>query len=113
MSYFTATGTTLIARRGYGGSVPTGLGGILDKVGDFLKGGATTAIDVFKSSQQNAGAAAAYQQVAMQQAAQQRGTPGWVMPVAIGGAAVALGAVLLSRGKRKNPARGRRRRRRR
>lgn len=51
------------------------------------------------------GQAQAYQTMAQQQAAA-NATPSWLMPVAIGGAAIAV--VLLLK-KRKNPARGRRR----
>jgi len=104
MSYFTPTGTTLIARRGYGGATPTGLDGVLDKIGSFLKGGASAAIDVFKSSQQNAGAAAAYQQIAMQQQVPS-GPPSWLAPVAIGAGALVVGAIVLSKRKRRNPSR--------
>jgi hypothetical protein len=109
MSYFQPTGTTLIARRGYGGPTPTGLDGVLDKIGDFVKNGVSAAVNVYTSGQQAAGQAAAYQSIAQQQAAlaAQSRTPGWVMPVAIGGAALAVGAFVLSR-KRRNPSRRRR-----
>ncbi|MCC7024559.1 MAG: hypothetical protein IT338_17160 [Thermomicrobiales bacterium] len=111
MSYFQPTNgpTELIARRGYGGPTPTGLDGVLDKIGDFIKSGAKAAVSVYSSGQQSAGQAQAYQQIAAQQQAalQQRGgMPGWVVPVAVGGVAVVAGALLLR--KRKNPARRRR-----
>jgi hypothetical protein len=139
MSYFPGN-TTLIARRGYGPMgdasscgpdqewdsgcvfagitgqcVPKGTAGhasgcsypgTLDKIGSFLKGIGSGVISAYSQQQQAKGAAAAYQSM------QPSATPAWVMPVAIGG--VAIAAVLLLRGgKRKNPARGRRRRRRR
>lgn len=109
MSYFQPTNgpTELIARRGYGGMTPTG--GVLDKIGDFIKSGAKAAISVYSSGQQSAGQAQAYQQIAAQQQAalqQRSGMPGWVVPVAVGGVAVVAGALLLR--KRKNPARRRR-----
>jgi len=117
MSYFQPANalhgpTELIARRGYGGPTPTGLDGVLDKIGDFVKSGVKAAVSVYSSGQQSAGQAQAYQQIAAQQQAalqQRAGMPGWVVPVAVGGVAVVAGALLLSR-KRKNPSRARRRR---
>ena len=89
MTYFTSTGdTTLIARRGYGSQPPTGLAGVLDTIGNFVKSGASAALDVFSSGQQAAGQAAAYKDIAAQQAAlaaQRSGTPSWIMPVAVVG----------------------------
>lgn len=112
MSYFATGNTTLIARRGYG-PTPTGLDGVLDSIGNFVKSGVSSALDFYKSSQQTAGQAQAYQSIAQQQAAAAQGsrTPGWVAPVAIGGVALVAGAILLTR-KRRNPARRPRRRRR-
>lgn len=110
MSYFETTGddTILIARRGYGGKT-TGLDGVLDSIGSFLKDGVKAAVNVYSSGQQSAGQAQAYRDIAQQQAlAQQSRTPGWVMPVAVLGVGGVLAAVLLTR-KRKNPARRRRR----
>jgi hypothetical protein len=114
MSYFTATGTTLVARRGYG-TTPTGLDGVLDTIGNFVKTGVSSAVDIFKSGQQAQGQAQAYANIAAQQAAAQGNrVPGWVIPVVVGGGALAVGALILSsRGRRKNPARRRRRSRRR
>jgi len=109
MSYFTSTGSTeLIARRGYGGQTPTGLGGVLDTIGNFVKSGVSGAVEVLKSGQQAQGQAQAYADIARQQAAGR--TPAWVAPVAIGGAALVAGVLLLGRGRRKNPARRRRHR---
>jgi LPXTG-motif cell wall-anchored protein len=112
MSYHSTDNTTLIARRGYGGTTPTGLGGVLDSIGSFIKSGVSSAVDIYKSGQQSAGQAQAYQTIAQQQAAQKAGMPSWVAPVAIGGAALVLGGILLTR-KRRNPARRHRRSRRR
>ena len=116
MSYFTGFAGdfppgAIIARRGYG-PTPTGLGGVLDTIGSFVKDGVSAAVDFYKTGQQQAGQAAAYKDIATQQAAlaaqrqQAAGMPGWVMPVALLGGAGLIAAVLLS-GKRKNPARRR------
>lgn len=139
MSYFTAAnGTELIARRGYGGSMPTGLGTIdsrtpaqiaadtasanagygassggkstLSKIGDFLKDGASAAFDIFKSSQQAAGGQAALQQAIQQQRPAASGMPSWLLPVGLIGAAGVVALVVLKK-KRRNPARRYRRNR--
>lgn len=130
--------TTLIARRGYsdlgdasscgtgqewdagctfngikGQCVPAGTvgkaanctypssGGIVSFFGGLLSG----ALNLYGQSKVAQGQAQAYQSMQPQQ----NQTPSWVMPVAIGGAAVV--AVMLLKGKRKNPARRRRHRR--
>ncbi len=106
------TGTTLISRRGYGGPTPTGLGGILDTIGSFVKDGVSAAVDVYKSGQQAAGGQAALQTALQQQAAAQArpaGMPTWVLPVALVGGAGVLALVLLKKKPRRNPSRGRRR----
>lgn len=108
MSNYFSTGDTppiLIARRGYGGQVPTGLGGVLDTIGDFAKNAASSVLSIYSSGQQAQGQAQAYAQMAAQQ--QQSQTPGWVLPVAAV-AGVGVLALVLTR-KRSNPARRRRR----
>lgn len=125
---------TLIARRGYGSmgadggtcrvnattvrgadgsswpdsastwpACPPASGGVVDTV----KGVVGSLFGIWGQSKVAQGQAQAYQTMAQQQAAA-NATPSWVMPVAIGGAAIA--AVMLLKN-RKNPARGRRRRR--
>ena len=111
MPYFSPTGnTTLIARRGYG-RTPTGLGGVVDQIGGFVKSGASAALSVYSSGQQAAGQAAAYRDIAQQQAqaaanAASGGLPGWAVPVGL--AAAGLAAVVIFTRKRSNPARRRR-----
>lgn len=133
MSYDT---TTLIARRGYGAMGATGgtcrldaktvrlsdgslapdnvntwpacppesSGGLVDG----LKSIAGSLFNIWGQSKVAQGQAQAYQTMAQQQQAA-NATPSWLLPVAVGGGVLAV--VMLTR-KRKNPARGRRRRRR-
>lgn len=128
MPYLPTGNAIIIARNGYGGSTATGLGAVnpatgkdgnpyvapkpapakqpstWDKIWGFVKDAGSAAVKIYGQQQQQAGQQQAYQQI------QQPSTPGWVMPVAIGGAV--LGAALILRsGKRKNPSRGKGRRR--
>lgn len=107
MAYNYFSPPQLVERRGYGPS-PTGLAGVLDTIGSFVKDGFSAAVDVVKSSQQQAGAAAAYKDIASQQAAlaaqRQAGMPSWILPVALVGGAGLIALVVLKGGKRKNPA---------
>lgn len=95
MSYY--RNTTLISRPGYGAT--GGLSDVTDKVGSFLKTGFKGALDFYGQQQKTEGQKEAYQQMLEQQRRQQSGTPGWVWPVAIGGAA--LVSILLLRGRGK------------
>lgn len=106
MSYFTSAGDTLVSRRGYGGPTPTGLSGVLETIGGFVKDGVSAAVDIYNSGQKAAGGQAALQQVvAQQQPAPRSGMPTWVMPAAVLGGAGLLAFVVLNK-KRKNPSRG-------
>lgn len=86
----------LVARQGYSGT---------DGILDFAKNLGKAAVNVFGQQKQAEGAAQAY--ASMQP--QPSGMPGWVAPVALVGVA-ALAFVVLRPKRRKNPARGRRRR---
>ncbi len=83
--------TILVARRGYSdlgeGEEPS----TIDKIGDFLKGVGTGAINVYGASKQSAGAAEAYKEIALRQ--QAAASSSWVPYAVIGG--VGLVAVLL------------------
>ncbi len=92
-----------------GSPMAEGEEGWLSKIGNFFSGAVKGAINIYGSTKVAEGQNAAYQQMLLQQQANQM--PSWVLPVAIGG--VGLVAVLMLRGgARRNPA-GRRRRRRR
>ncbi len=118
------TRTTLIARDGYGGNYtaagaddymlapgarlyvgPHGrpvesLGGVLDKIGSFVKGAGSGALDFYKQSLENKGAANALQAQQAQQGG--GGMPSWVLPVALV-AGVGVVALVLLKKPRKNP----------
>ena len=98
--------TTLIARSGYGSPQPgpAPMAGVLDKIGDFLKGAGTGVVNFYGQAQRDAGAAAALQQPA------QPSTPSWLLPAVLVGGGVVL--ILLLKRPRKNPAGNQRRRRR-
>lgn len=96
MSYYNKS--TLISRPGYGARARP-LSGVTDDIGDFLKTGFKGALDFYGQQQKTEGEKAAYQRMLEQQQAQQAGgTPGWVWPVAIGGAVLA-GVLLLRKRK--------------
>ncbi len=97
MSYFPQGETELIAREGYGDlglsfeDIKSGAGGLL--------GGA---LSFYGESQKTAGRAAALEEIARAQAAaaagrQMGGTPAWLLPVALGGAALVLVLMLRRR----------------
>lgn len=128
--------TTLIARRGYGdlgdaascgtgqawdanctfngikgqcvpaGSVGKASGCTYPSSGGGITGFLGSLLGLYGQSKYNAGAASAYGSMQPQATSS---TPAWVMPVAIG--AVGIGAIMLLKSKRKNPARRRRHRR--
>lgn len=77
-------------------------GGVTGFLGSLFSG----VVNLYGQTKYNQGQSAAYG--SMQQPAAS-GTPSWVVPVAIG--AVGLGAIMLLKSKRKNPARRRRHRR--
>jgi hypothetical protein len=83
--------------------VCTSSGGTLSQIGSFFKGLLGGAVSLYGSSKTAEGQAEAYRQ--MQQQQRGGGTPGWVLPVMIGG--VGLAAVVMLSGRRKNPARRR------
>ncbi len=88
MSYFPSGETELIAREGYG-DLGLSMSDIKSGASGVLKG----ALDFYGQSQRTAGQAAAYEEMARQQAAaaaQRPATPGWVLPVALGGGALVL-----------------------
>lgn len=97
--------TTLIARAGYGNPQP--MAGVLDKIGDFLKGAGTGALNYYNQSQQTKGQA----DLLAAQAAQRSSTPSWLLPAAIVGGGLVLVMLMRRGGPRSNPARRRRRRR--
>jgi len=118
--------TQLIARSGYGaasdyiavgadlyvgkhGSLYEPTGGVLDKIGDFLKGAGSGVLNYYNTSQQTKGQADLL--AAQQAAAAQSSTPSWLLPAVIVGGGVLL--VMMLKKPRSNPARGYRRRRRR
>jgi len=76
---------------------PTGMDGFFGSVWGGVKDVAKGAASLYGSTQQQKGAMDAYK---AQQAAQARqGMPGWILPVAIGGGALAL-VLLLKKRKR-------------
>jgi hypothetical protein len=91
----------LIARRGYNdqGSLG-GIEDILSSIGSAVKSVGTGALSVIGGKSQSEGEAAAYAELAKQQAAanQQSAMPSWVLPAAAVGAGVLL-IVLLKRRK--------------
>lgn len=108
MSYFdVGAADQLIARRGYAGTEPDGLGGLFDTIGSIFKAGGQAALDVYGESQRNKGQAQAAKQIAKAQAAAQvaptessgGGMPSWVLPVA-GIAAVGVVALVVLKKRR-------------
>jgi len=91
----------LIARDGYGSqSDYVSVDGTLDDIVSTVKKIGSTGYDLLTGAAKAQGEAAAYQQ--MQQ--QNQGTPGWVLPVALGGVGLITAVLLLRRrseGKRK------------
>lgn len=80
-------------------------------VWDFLKTAGKTALDIQIEAARQQGASEAQIAAIQAQAAQQGGTPSWLLPVALGGGAIVL--ILLLKGQKKeNPGRRRRQRRR-
>lgn len=97
MSYHQRKPDLLIARRGYSDQ-----GGIdaLSSIGSAVKSVVTGTLNVFGGKAQSEGEAAAYAELAKQQAAQQQqsSVPSWGMPAAAVGVGVLL-LVLLKRRK--------------
>ena len=74
---------------------PTGMSGLWGDVTGFVKDVGKGAASLYGASMQQKGAMAAYK---AQQAAQaKKGMPGWILPVAIGGGALALVLLLKKR----------------
>ena len=110
-------GDELIAREGYAGlgaapgaTEPTKEPSTFSKVTGLV----TDALNIYSGQQKSAGELKAYQTIAQQQAAARAGSgmPSWLLPVLVVGGLGVVALVVL-KGKRRNPAPGRRRRRRR
>jgi hypothetical protein len=89
MSYYDTGNTELVSRQGYSG------------LGFSISGLAKGALDFYGKTQQQAGQAAAYKEMAMQKAAaaapKPSAMPSWLLPVGIGGAALLLLVMLKKR----------------
>jgi len=79
----------LIARQGYGG-----VGGLLDDIVGGVKKVGSAGYDLLTGTAKAQGEAAAYQQMAQQNAG---GIPGWVLPVTLGGVGLFAAVLLLLR----------------